>query len=175
MVVMVIALLTTLAVPAFNGLLARNALNARVNEFIGAMQFARTEAVTRNQEVTICRKNSNGTDTCDTAGSWENGWITFIDSNSSGSVDAGETILGQGAVVPGIRFKGWVGNRLAISFRANGTPRYTPGGAAQPDQDLYVCKGTAQYEAHVTISVTGRPFVPSGFGYPYKNLTANCN
>jgi type IV fimbrial biogenesis protein FimT len=175
MVVLIIALLATLAVPNFNGLLARNALNARVNEFIGALQMARTEAVTRNEMVTVCRRNSDGTDTCDTAGGWENGWLVFVDSNTSGAWDTGETIVGNGAAVSNMRFLGWLGNRLAISFRPNGTPRYFPASGSAVDREMVVCRGTAEYEAHVTIGTTGRPFVTTGYGYPYKTLTSTCN
>ena len=40
---------------------------------------------------------------CVPAGTWESGWILFIDSNDDGQVDAGEQVLWTGeAAAPGI-------------------------------------------------------------------------
>ena len=62
---------------------------AQVNELHASLNVARTEAVKRNDNVSVCR-SSNGT-AC--VGNWEDGWIVFVDADADGSVDDGDNIL----------------------------------------------------------------------------------
>ncbi|MDO6424682.1 GspH/FimT family protein [Saccharophagus degradans] len=62
-------------------------------EFHNALVYARTEAVARNQVVSICA-SSNGA-SCSTE--WGGGWLIFIDNSSTGYadgvLDTGEALL----------------------------------------------------------------------------------
>jgi type IV fimbrial biogenesis protein FimT len=165
-VMLVVGITLTLAVPSFTGLLARNSLSAKMNEIVGAMQLARSEAVLRNTQVTVCRRKSDNTDTCDSSGGWQYGWLVFVDPATSGTVgvvDGGETILGNGAASPGFTFKGAVGNSARISFRPDGTP-IGVSGTTWP-KSMTICKGT-QYEGRIDVEPTGRPTASGGPDYP---------
>jgi len=67
----VLAILTTLAVPAFTQLLQNNRLDAQANEMVASFQFARSEALKRGVRVQVC-PSANGT-SC--GGGWNDGRI----------------------------------------------------------------------------------------------------
>lgn len=86
--VAIAAILAAVAVPMLSGFLARSQMNAVVNDFTGAMQYARMEAVSRNRCVSVCRR-AEASQTCAASdGSWRAGWLVFENPNCSGSVDA---------------------------------------------------------------------------------------
>lgn len=75
----VAAILMALAVPSYRYVTSTNRIAAEVNGLLGDMQFARAEAITEGQTVTVC-VSSNGT-SCSGATNWQNGWIVFSDVN----------------------------------------------------------------------------------------------
>lgn len=86
--VAIAAILAAVAVPMLSGFVARSQMNAVVNDFTGAMQYARMEAVSRNRCVSVCRR-AEASQTCAASdGSWRAGWLVFENPNCSGSVDA---------------------------------------------------------------------------------------
>lgn len=106
-VVAIVAVLVTLAVPSFRSLAERSAVSGHVNTFIGALRFARSEA--RNAggaTVVMCRSANSETSTpsCATSGNdWMVGWIIFVnrdlDSNNNYNSANGDTLLKvQGAM-----------------------------------------------------------------------------
>lgn len=52
--------------------------------------YARSEAITRGNSVSLCTSN---TGTACTRTGWQDGWITFIDSDGNGVLDGANTIL----------------------------------------------------------------------------------
>jgi type IV fimbrial biogenesis protein FimT len=96
-VLSVAALLIATAVPSFTATIQNNRLVTQVNELHAGLSLARSEAVKRNRSVTVCR-SSNGA-SC--AGSWEDGWIVFVDTDFDGAVDGGEEVLNVKQAVPG--------------------------------------------------------------------------
>ena len=78
----VAAVILTLGVPSFQGLMERNQLTSGINSFISSMSPARSEAIKRNQRVSICPRG-NG-ETC-VGNQYENGWIIFVGRNSNGT------------------------------------------------------------------------------------------
>lgn len=74
MVAMVLlAILIATAIPNFNDAILGARLNAFAGSLLGSLQVARSEAIKRNANVTVCA-SANGT-TCAGSGSWEQGWI----------------------------------------------------------------------------------------------------
>lgn len=79
MIVLVIAAITLgLALPSFSNLIRNNELATARDSLLASFQFARSEAVNRNIEVSIC-PSSNGT-TCTAGASWADGWIVYADT-----------------------------------------------------------------------------------------------
>ena len=56
--IFILGILTALAVPSFVSLSNRNRLTSQANELLGAIQFARTEAIRTNSKVTFCGAGS---------------------------------------------------------------------------------------------------------------------
>ncbi len=80
------SILLSLAAPSFTTSIQNNRLVTQINELNTSLSIARTEAIKRNSNITVC-KSSNGT-SC--SGNWHDGRIIFIDNDSDGSVDNGD-------------------------------------------------------------------------------------
>ncbi len=107
----VAAILLSIAVPSFTASIQNNRMVTQINDLHTSLSYARSEAVKRNNNVTVC-KSSNGT-SC--TGNWDNGWIVFVDNNFNGTVDAGDVILRvHGSIAGDIT--------LALAKRASFTP-----------------------------------------------------
>lgn len=97
--VVVAAILLSLAVPSFHGTLIRNRLATATNEFMGAINYARSEAIKRRGSITLC-KSSTGIGCTMTGSEWEHGWIAFVDRDPYGSRDSDETLLRVWSALP---------------------------------------------------------------------------
>jgi len=68
-VIIVLAVLTSLAAPSFFNLIRTQRVKSAANDLMSSLAFARSEAVKRNADVTIARVGS----------SWTNGWtVTYV-------------------------------------------------------------------------------------------------
>ena len=96
MVTMAVAgILLGLAVPNFRGFLTNSRANALTNDLVTAFYLARSEAVKRGVQVTVCKStNTNDTNpTCSTSAGWETGWLIFTDGGTRGTLDGSDTLL----------------------------------------------------------------------------------
>lgn len=59
-VVALVAIVATIAVPSFNRLVESNRLTAATNDFVGVIQFARSEAIRHGRTVTVSPRTANG-------------------------------------------------------------------------------------------------------------------
>lgn len=84
-----VAILATIGVPSFVNFIANNRLTVQANELVSALNLARSESIKRNLRVTVCR-SANGTG-C--GGTWNNGWIVFVDEGTAATVDGGDEVL----------------------------------------------------------------------------------
>lgn len=116
MITLVIAaLVVTVAIPSFNGLIKRNRISSYTNNLVTSLALARSEAVKRSAQVSLCASN-NGTN-C-TATSFEQGWIVFTDSNTAGTVDGTDAILRVQERVPGLNFT--ITGNAVVTYRSTG-------------------------------------------------------
>jgi type IV fimbrial biogenesis protein FimT len=146
----IVAGLTGWAVPTFRDI-ARNSVRSReVNQFIHAIYLARSEAIKRNDVVSLCPSLDG--DACAPLGTpWHRGWIVFVnlDRDSPAVRDAGEELLHVYSAWDSGRINT---NRPTLSFRAFGQSGVTATIAFCDD------RGSAAARA-VIISQTGRPRV----------------
>lgn len=78
----------------FNNIVTGQRLKVQANDTLGAILFAKSEAVTRRDYVAVCAKKDENTDQCgSSAADWKNGWIVFEDPDQDGVVDTDETVL----------------------------------------------------------------------------------
>lgn len=90
-VLALISLLGSLAVPAIKQLVGRMRLTTQVNGLLTHMHLARSEAVKRGQPVALCK--SPNSRQCVPEAAWHDGWIVFVDPNNNHKMDAGETVI----------------------------------------------------------------------------------
>jgi type IV fimbrial biogenesis protein FimT len=87
----VAAILVAIAAPSFASIFNANRLSGTANELLATLQSARIEAIRRNARTVVCRSDDGAS--CNTAnGDW-GGWISYIDTDSSGSFNAGDVLL----------------------------------------------------------------------------------
>jgi type IV fimbrial biogenesis protein FimT len=85
-------ILIAVGIPGVSSLLANNTMVASTNDLVTHLQYARSEAVKRQQPVSVC-SSSDGL-TCANSTEWGTGWIVFTDEKgTAGSLDAGDTLL----------------------------------------------------------------------------------
>jgi len=70
----VLAILTTIAIPAFKSWVMTSRTLTVTEELNTAIQLARSEALKRRKNVVICRANAALTD-CENGVDWSNGWL----------------------------------------------------------------------------------------------------
>ncbi len=136
------SILIASAAPVFSQILLNNRAVSLTNNLITALQIARSEAIKRNQDVTICK--SSDSLTC--SGSWSDGWIIFSDIDHDRQLDVlnGDTLI-QVQKYAGIEFSiSWNAFRSDnyIQYNAhgfihsnNGTFKLCP-----PDNDVHYAR-----------------------------------
>lgn len=98
--VSILAILSMVAVPSFRDMLRNGQLTAVTNEFVGALTYARSEAVKRGKRVTICKSDAPevANPVCATSNNptWQKGWLIFVDSSTTGTFDGTDVRLKVG-------------------------------------------------------------------------------
>lgn len=152
MTVALAAVLLGMGIPAYQDFVRNNRHATEVNNLISTLQVARSEAVVRNQLITVC-PSTNGTG-CTNNTEWESGWIVFIDANRNGAVDSGEEILrtAEGPKQMTVR----EANNRAIGYLPNGRVRTFPtdGNASN---FVFCDQRGADHARVVQLEVAGRP------------------
>jgi type IV fimbrial biogenesis protein FimT len=157
------AILVVLAVPSFTQMIQNNRLTTQINEFVSALQLARSEAVKRNENVVLCATDDPNAAPLDcTAGAdWETGWIIFADADDDGvpSATADQCNAGADCILA-------VNSGVAsTSNTLRGDPAavadsiaYLPSGVSDAAGTFILCdeRGAAHAKA-VVVSNTGRP------------------
>jgi len=145
----VLAIILGVGVPGLRDFVLNNRQVSAVNEMVGSLQYARTEAVTRNRSVSLC-PSSNGT-SC-SGSDWAVGWIVFDDLDGDGSVDGGETVLRQVEALNRLDFVSDGGIAGAVTYRRNGR--------AMATGNFTVCDSRGASDGKVVIlDLSGRPRV----------------
>ncbi len=76
------AILLTIGVPSFQDLMRNNRSAAQVNEFLTALNLARSEAVKRGASVSVCSSTDSATCRTSSVTNWADGWILYVTGTS---------------------------------------------------------------------------------------------
>ncbi len=108
------AILLLLAVPGMRSVIAVVRLDAAIADFSGALALARSEAIRRGMRVSL--RNLGG------SRNWGAGWQMFVDADSDGLLDVGETVLRRQAVLSApLTLYGNANYTNFLAFKADGT------------------------------------------------------
>jgi type IV fimbrial biogenesis protein FimT len=130
--VSVAAILATVAVPSFNGIIANQRAKTLSSALYATLTKTRSEALTLNGNVTLQPK----------AGGWRNGW-QMLDPNNN--------VIDDYTAASGITIAG----PAAITYRPSGR---LPVGAAPMFQISTSSGGTMNYQC-VSVDLSGRPYM----------------
>lgn len=94
----VAGILLALAVPGMNNFIQDERLSGQANELVADLNTARSEAIKRGINITICKQDSSvAVPQCNTNAStpWTGGRVMFIDTTTgtTGQIDTAETVL----------------------------------------------------------------------------------
>ncbi len=159
--VSIAGILLAIAIPSFTTTITSNRLTASANEFVSALNLARSEAIKRGVQVSV---ESIGS----TSGQWDSGWNVFVDINGNGVFNDNATaplceasedciVRTYPALPTGYTLR--VGSTTAFKdFIA-----YLPSGlstviAAAADA-FKLCSNSGTKQRTITIGSTGRPSV----------------
>jgi len=137
----ILAILLTIAVPSFNEASLNGKLNSMANSFVASAQLARSEAIKRNAQVTLCG-SING-NSC--GGTWSDGWIV---------VAGGTPVFASGPLATGFS--------LSVTEGVGNSVVFEPSGMGATLTTLTLCRKTptiGSLQRTITISATGRPSI----------------
>ena len=96
--VAIVATLLAAGGPAFYNWLAQYELTNHTKHLAETMMRARTDAVRTSERVSLCKSPDQRQ--CADSGTWEGGFIVFVDENENGRLDEGERIIGIDGPAP---------------------------------------------------------------------------
>ncbi len=150
------AILVTVAIPAYSNMLTSHRLATQSNTFLSALHFARSEAIKRNGRVVVCKSSSG--EACAAGGGWEQGWMVFDDANNNASLDAGENLLRRGqALAEGFVMAGNAPVAAYVSYTPLGLTKKTSGAFQAGTITLCQSAASGGDARQIVISITGRP------------------
>ena len=157
-VIVILGILMGIAVPSFRDLIANGRLASETNDLISDLAFARAESGRRGKRVTLCY-SANGTG-CGTGSAWGGGRIIFVDSNTYGTVDAGDELLrvNQSALATNGITIAAAGFTVSSASTLNYV-QFKPGGATSSDAGgvFKICDSRiGTYGRSVSVLATGR-------------------
>lgn len=120
----VLGILTAIAVPQFTEFLRNSRRAATINELVGSLSLARSEAVRRGLPVVMCKAVDDTACRTGAGDTWQAGWLVFVntDADSPPVLDAGETVLKVRTVpASGYQLRPSVGVSNFIAFGADGS------------------------------------------------------
>lgn len=114
----IVVIMMTVAVPGMQDFMSTNRLSTITTDFMGTLNYARSEAVKRGVPVTACR-SANGS-TCAASGAWSQGRIVFLDEDGDGAVDAADDEVLRTATATPTGYT-LIGTVNTITFKRNGS------------------------------------------------------
>ncbi len=135
----IVIIMTTIGLPSFFGLIRDSNMTATANDMLSAINYARSEAVTRNNDVVIQSKST-------TAKHWEAGWDIYVDTNKNRTKDSGELLKSYDALPNGYTL-------IANAANMDSQIVYLPSGLRDSiiGGTLFLCKDNAASTARAII------------------------
>ncbi len=150
----VAAILATIAVPSFRHLMISTNLSGLSNDLVGDLQYARTQAVSRQVDVAVAASG----------GSWQNGWVVEV---APGGTAANEVLRRHDPVTASYAIDN--GGVTEVKYRAQGSLADPTTGTCFA---IYAPNGQNNQPLYLNVSSVGSlqqatgPSVPTGCTAP---------
>ena len=146
-----ISIVTAIAVPSMTAFNQNDRLTTNINTLTGHLAYARSEAVKRSQQVSLCISSDSAN--CTGGSSWEEGWIVYIDADNDDSFTedtaSGEVILRTQQLLDG-------GNTLTPTTFADQVTYDYRGFTTSTGSFLLCDNRPGDFGKTITITTTGR-------------------
>ncbi len=142
------AILLAIGVPSFQTMVKNRRIEISLQALKTDLEMARSEAITRNQSVVMCRHNGETASptACSTTANWQHGWVIFVDTDGDNNVDTDELLRVTPALNPGLTL---AYNKANITFTSRGF-------ASGSDGTFLVCDDRGNQHGHnLVVSSTG--------------------
>ena len=146
--VAVAAVALSIAVPSFKRQIEQSRFTNASNEFLGAMSFARAEAIRRERPVAVIPL---------TGASWDNGWKVFVNPPRNG-IQGASVVLRQGGPVAAATM---TATHPMVVFDSNGR-RWTATGTPFVRITAFKVGAAADLARSVCIAQSGRSSIVKG-------------
>lgn len=144
----VAAILLTWAVPSMQSFIVRNQMSTEVNNFMASLYLARSEAVKRLRDVSLC-PTANGA-ACANSTNWAQGWMVYVNMDANNAFTPGDIII---QINPSIPLSNTAsGNRLT----------FNPRGSSNSDSFNFADSSGLAPPRCVTLSSAGRAYANVG-------------
>ncbi|HEY8606703.1 MAG TPA: GspH/FimT family pseudopilin [Noviherbaspirillum sp.] len=151
LVVLTVALiLACVAAPEWRSVLDSRRVAVAANDFLAAIQLARSEALHRGERVDLAALDDD----------WRNGWTVFIDRNRNRLPDDGEDVVARHSAAPaGVAIESTLLDNQGkyLAYDGSGRSR-TDASAWQPQFGTIRFRVGAQ-RRHIVLNILGRPRV----------------
>lgn len=146
------AVTVSMAVPSMKNLVAHDQRAADTNALVSSLHAARSAAITRNVQVTVCPSSDAGH--CNGA-RWQEGWIYFIDTDHDRQVDANDEVLGAVGGIADITILSRDFERFLV-FRPNGQVMVNT--VAENSGEMLLCDSRGpEFSQSLILHVGGKP------------------
>lgn len=81
--IVVAGILLSIAVPNLQGFIQNSRQTAAINGFNGMVSYARSEAISRNTNISLCIANANNTACAGDGSDWSNGYLVLVDNTGA--------------------------------------------------------------------------------------------
>ncbi len=151
-VLLLVGLMLSLGAPGMAGMIERNRLRAAADQLMLSLNLARSEAVKRNQPVSLCRS----ADGSRCGGNWSDGWLVFHDRDGDRRLDSTDTVLRV--------FGGLAGGTTLGTTSALANPGFHGDGSSFAAGSMRLCAadGDTQRAWSVIVNTVGRPRLRAG-------------
>ena len=121
MVLSIIGVTLAIAAPNFEDFRRNNRLSAAGNDFLAAVQLARTESIKRQRSVSLCPSNNPSVAAASCSNGPYSGWIVFQDNDGDCARQPAELLVrGQGPLDPRLNARS---DGRCVSFAPTGFTR----------------------------------------------------
>lgn len=168
----IIGMLLMVGVPSFISTIQNNRISSQANSFLASLNFARSEAVKRGIRVTICTVNNNDFTKCDSSGSWNQGWIVFVDS-SNGFLSSPSTYTPESGSILRVH-QSLGGSTLVGNANVNDYISFVSTGMSQQASGAFQAGVLLLCPPSSAVGMMGRSIVINSVGRATISQTSSC-
>ncbi len=161
--VSIVAILSSIAAPSFRSMLENNKASVAANEMVSVLLLARSEALKRRNNVTVCTSINQTTCGGVNEKDFSKGWIVFVDCNkdqvrtTSATVDCGNAALESETVIKaGLGTQGMNVNKGGTAANAHYFTYYFTGRTDVSATFTVTSKNASTTLKEVRVALTGR-------------------